>query len=211
MTDEVAELVLADNYGQTALANAVYQSASMAGVHEDWMERWRAAGCLDRELEFLPSTEAMEIRRSNHKGLTSPELAVLLAYTKIVLEDEILASDLPDDPYLEGRLINYFPSAMRERYADQMRTHRLHREIIATVVLNQFVNESGNTCFHRLSNETGAGAPDVIRAQIAALVRSLVPPISTRPLLHLITRSMRRCRRRCGWQFVPSWSGPLAG
>jgi len=110
----------------------------------------------------------MEIRRSNHKGLTSPELATLLAYTKIVLEDEILASDLPDDRYLEGRLINYFPSAMRERYAGQMRTHRLHREIVATAVLNQFVNESGITCFHRLSNETGAGAPDVIRAQIAA-------------------------------------------
>ena len=65
-------------------------------------------------------------------------------------------------------MINYFPSAMRARYADQMRTHRLHREIIATAVLNQFVNESGITRFHRLSNETGAGAPDVIRAQIAA-------------------------------------------
>jgi glutamate dehydrogenase len=169
MTEEVSELVLADNYGQNlALANAVYQSVSMAGVHEDWMERLESRGLLDRELEFLPSTEVMEIRRNNHKGLTSPELAVLLAYTKIVLEDEILASDLPDDRYLEGRLINYFPSAMRERYAGQMRTHRLHREIIATAVLNQFANESGITCFHRLSNETGAGAPDVIRAQIAA-------------------------------------------
>ena len=87
------------NYGQNlALANAVYQSVSMAGVHEDWMEQLESRGLLDRELEFLPSTEAMEIRRNNHKGLTSPELAVLLAYTKIVLEDEILASDLPDDP-----------------------------------------------------------------------------------------------------------------
>jgi glutamate dehydrogenase len=169
MTDEVAELVLADNYDQNlALANAVYHSESMAGVHEDWMERLESRGLLDRELEFLPSTEAMEIRRSNHKGLTSPELATLLAYTKIVLEDEILASDLPDDPYLVDRLINYFPTAMRERYADQMPKHRLSREIIATVVLNQFVNESGITCFHRLSNETGARAADVIRAQIAA-------------------------------------------
>ena len=169
MTNEVAELVLADNYDQNlALANAVYHSVSMAGVHEDWMERLESGGLLDREIEFLPSTDAMEIRRSNHKGLTSPELATLLAYTKIVLEDEILASDLPDDPYLEGRLINYFPSAMRQRYADQMRGHRLHREIIATVVVNEFVNESGFTCFHRLSAETGARAPDVIRAQIAA-------------------------------------------
>jgi glutamate dehydrogenase len=169
MTDEVAELVLADNYGQNlALANAVYHSVSMAGVHEDWMERLESGGLLDREIEFLPSTEAMEIRRSTHKGLLSPELATLLAYTKIVLEDEILASDLPDDPYLENRLINYFPSAVRQRYADQMRGHWLHREIIATVVVNDFGNESGITCFHRLSAETGARAPDVIRAQIAA-------------------------------------------
>jgi glutamate dehydrogenase len=150
------------------LANAAYQSVSMAGVHEDWMERLESRGLLDRQLEFLPSTEAMEIRRSNHKGLTSPELATLLAYTKIVLEDEILASDLPDDTYLDGRLINYFPSALREGYVDQMRKHRLHREIVTTGVLNDFVNESGITCFHRLSNESGARAADVIRAQIAA-------------------------------------------
>jgi glutamate dehydrogenase len=169
MTNEVAELVLADNYNQNlALANSVYHSVSMAGVHEDWMERLESGGLLDRELEFLPSADAMEIRRSNHKGLTSPELATLLAYTKIVLEDEILASDLPDDPYLEDRLIEYFPSAMRQRYADQMRRHRLSREIIATVVVNEFVNESGITCFHRLSTETGARAADVIRAQVAA-------------------------------------------
>jgi glutamate dehydrogenase len=169
MTDEVAELVLADNYDQNlALANAVYHSVAMGGVHEDWMERLESGGLLDRKIEHLPTTEAMEIRRSSHKGLTSPELATLLAYTKIVLEEEILASDMPDDPYLEGRLTDYFPSAMRQRYADQMRGHRLHREIISTVVVNQFVNESGITCFHRLSAETGARAADVIRAQIAA-------------------------------------------
>jgi glutamate dehydrogenase len=134
------------------------------------MDRLESQGLLDREIEFLPSTEAMEIRRSNHKGLTSPELATLMAYTKIVLEDEILDSNLPDDPYLLDRLITYFPSAMRERYADQMPKHRLYREIIATVEVNEFVNESGITCFHRLSGETGAGASDVIRAQIAARV-----------------------------------------
>jgi glutamate dehydrogenase len=169
MTDEVAELVLKDNYDQNlTLANAVYHAASMAGVHEDWMERLESQGLLDREIEFLPSSEAMEIRRSNHKGLTSPELATLMAYTKIVLEDEILASNLPDDPYLLDRLITYFPTALRERYADQMPKHRLYREISATVVVNEFVNESGITCFHRLSGETGANASDVIRAQIAA-------------------------------------------
>jgi glutamate dehydrogenase len=171
MTDEVAELVLKDTYDQNlALANAVYHSVSMVGVHEDWMERLESQGLLDREVEHLPSTDAVEARRSNHKGLTSPELATLLAYTKIVLEDEILASDLPDDPYLLNRLITYFPSAMQQRYADQMPKHRLYREIITTVEVNEFVNESGITCFHRLSSETGARASDVIRAQIAARV-----------------------------------------
>jgi len=169
MTDEVAGQVLADNYDQNlALANAVYQAAAMAGVHADWIERLEDRGLIDREIEFLPSSEAMEMRRANHKGLTSPELATLLAYTKIVLEDELLASDMPDDPYLLDWLINYFPSAIRDRYADRMAKHRLHREIIATVVVNQFVNQSGITCFHRLSAETGAKAPDLIRAQIAA-------------------------------------------
>jgi glutamate dehydrogenase len=169
MTDEVAELVLAHNYDQNiAMANSVYQSASMAGVHEDWMERLAHSGLLDRELEALPSTEEMDNRRSKNRGLTSPELATLMAYTKIVLEDEILGSDLPDDPYLSDRLISYFPTAMRERYAAVMPAHRLRREIITTMVVNQFVDASGITCFHRLSAETGASAADVIRAQIAA-------------------------------------------
>jgi glutamate dehydrogenase len=110
----------------------------------------------------------MEARRANRHGLTAPELATLMAYTKIVLEDELLASDLPDDPYLSDRLVDYFPSLMRERYAEQMKQHRLHREIVSTVVVNDFVDQSGTTCFHRLSGETGADAPEIIRAQIAA-------------------------------------------
>ncbi len=169
MTDEVGRLVLAHNYDQNlALANSVYQASSMAGVHEDWMERLADQGLLDRDIEFLPSTDAMEARRSSHKGLTAPELAVLLAYTKIIIEDEILTTDLPDDPYLLNRLTNYFPSKLRDRYADRMAEHRLHREIITTVVVNQFVNQSGISCYHRLSSETGAAEADVIRAQIAA-------------------------------------------
>ena len=169
MTDEVAELVLAHNYDQNlALANGVFQAASMAGVHEDWMERLSDRKLLDREIEFLPNTEEMEGRRSERRGLTAPELAVLMAYTKIVLANEVLGSPLPDDPYLADRLTGYFPTALRKRFADVIPEHRLSREIITTVVVNRFVNASGITCFHRLSSETGAGAGDVIRAHIAA-------------------------------------------
>ena len=169
MTDEVAELVLAHNYDQNlAVANAVHGAGPMAHVHEDWMARLEDQGLLDREIEFLPSTEAMDVRRTSHKGLTAPELATLLAYTKIVLAPEVQASNLPDDPYLADRLVEYFPTKLRERYADRMAEHRLRREIIGTVVVNRFVNAAGISCFHRLSAETGAGAPDVIRAHIAA-------------------------------------------
>jgi glutamate dehydrogenase len=169
MTDEVAHLVLEHNYAQNlALANSVYQAGQMLHVHTDWMERLSDAGVLDRELEFLPGEDELETRRSRHKGLTSPELSTLLAWTKIALEAEILASDLPDDPYLADRLIGYFPGELQREYAKQMPSHRLHREIIATVVVNDFVNQSGISCYHRLSGETGAGSSDLMRAQIAA-------------------------------------------
>src|SRR5690606_38012932 len=105
---------------------------------------------------------------ADKRGLTAPELSVLLAYTKIFLEEEIVRSDLPDDPYLHRMLINYFPTELRERYREQMPAHRLHREIVTTVAVNDFVNRSGTTCYHRLSAETGAGPADLIRAQIVA-------------------------------------------
>ncbi len=169
MTDEVAELVLANNDQQNlALANSGAQAASMAGVHEDWMQRLADQGLLDRPLEFLPDSAEMAERREAGRGLTGPELAVLLAYTKIVLEREVLSSDLPDDPDLRHLLVEYFPRRLRKRYADRMEGHRLHREIITTAAVNRFVNQSGITCFHRLSLETGAVPAEVIKAQIAA-------------------------------------------
>ncbi len=169
MTDDVGNLVLAHNYAQNlALANAVYQAPQLLHVHADWMERLSDAGVLDRELESLPTDEEIEARRSAHKGLSSPELSTLLAWTKIALESDLLASDLPDDRYLSDRLIRYFPRQLQEAYAAAMPGHRLHREIIATVVVNEFVNQSGISCYHRLSGETGAGSADVVRAQIAA-------------------------------------------
>ncbi|GAB3703685.1 NAD-glutamate dehydrogenase [Mariniluteicoccus flavus] len=169
MTDEVAELVLAHNYDQNlALANGVFQAASMAGVHERWMAELERIGLLDRGIEFMPSTEEMGRRMADGRGLTAPELSTLLAYTKIHLEQQILASDLPDDPYLADRLVQYFPAALREKYAAVMPEHRLHREIITTVAVNRYVNSSGITGFHRMVDETTASAPDIIRAQLAA-------------------------------------------
>jgi len=169
MTDEVGDLVLLDNYEQNlALANADAQSPALLHVHEDWTRRLERQGLLNRELEFLPSRKQVADRLERKQGLTAPELSVLLAYTKIVLADELLETDLPDDPFLRGDLFGYFPSKMRQHYRDQMEEHPLRREIIVTQIVNALVNGAGLTYFHRLSGETGASAADIARANFVA-------------------------------------------
>ena len=93
----------------------------MARVHGEWITRLEDHGLIDRAIEFLPEEEALDARRAKNGGLTSPELAVLLAYTKIVLSDEVGRSDLPDEPDLADRLVTYFPPALRGTYTEQMR------------------------------------------------------------------------------------------
>jgi glutamate dehydrogenase len=169
MTDEVAALVLKSNYrSNIALANASYQAAALLHVHADWVRRLEKQGLLDRELEFLPSVAEFRRRKAEGRGLTAPELAVLQAYTKIVLEDDLLKGSLPDDEYLSAKLASYFPRAIQEKFAEPMQHHQLRREIIVTQVVNEFVNTSGITAFHRLSLETGGTVDDVVRANLAA-------------------------------------------
>jgi len=169
MTDEVAALVLKSNYrSNVALANASYQAAALLHVHADWVRRLEKQGLLDRELEFLPSVAEFRKRRAEGRGLTTPELSVLQAYTKIVLEKELLKGDLPDDPFLHAKLASYFPAAIQKQFAEPMTHHQLRREIIVTQVVNEFVNTSGITAFHRLSLETGGTVDDVVRANLAA-------------------------------------------
>ena len=123
---------------------------------------------LDRSLEFLPSERQMAERQSAHEGLTAPEYAVLLAYTKMLLAAELIDSDLPDDPWLENQLADYFPSPLREGYRDRMPAHPLRREIIVTGVVNNVVNNAGLTFQHRLANETGSSPVDLVRAHLVA-------------------------------------------
>ncbi len=117
MTDEVAELVLRDNYEQNlALANAAAHAPSLLHVHEDWMKTLERRGVLNRELEALPTSRQVRRRLDRGEALTTPELSVLLAWTKIVLADELLDSDLPDDPYLHLDLMAYFPTQMKKKF-----------------------------------------------------------------------------------------------
>ncbi|HET8603052.1 MAG TPA: NAD-glutamate dehydrogenase [Marmoricola sp.] len=169
MTDEVADLVLADNYEQNlALANSLANAPSLLHVHEDWIRALERDGLLNRDLEALPTRREVAARIERREGLTAPELSVLLAYTKIVLADLLLDSDLPDDLFLRGDLYSYFPGKMRQGYRTQMGEHPLRREIIVTQIVNQLVNGAGISFYHRLSGETSASAAELTRANFVA-------------------------------------------
>ncbi|MER5259267.1 NAD-glutamate dehydrogenase [Streptomyces sp. NPDC002855] len=169
MTDEVGTLVLRNNYAQnTALSNAVAQSPSLLHAHQRFMRRLGRDGHLDRALEFLPTDRQIRELLSSGRGLSQPELAVLLAYTKITAADELIQTTLPDDDYLRGLLHAYFPAALREKFPEQIDEHALRREIITTVLVNDTVNTGGSTFLHRLREETGASLEEIVRAQLAA-------------------------------------------
>ena len=169
MTDEVAALVLQDNYHQNrALASSRAQAPEMLHVHSRMMRKMVRDGRLRRKLEVLPGDKEIAERRSAGLGLTTPEFAVLLAQVKISAEQEMLASTLPDDPYLQSVLTAYFPEPLHEKFADQMHAHPLRREIITTKVVNDMVDRSGTTFLFRMNEETGASVPDLTCAWLVA-------------------------------------------
>ncbi|WP_082587571.1 NAD-glutamate dehydrogenase [Nocardioides sp. Soil774] len=169
MTDEVGALVLRDNYEQNlALANAEAHAPSLLHVHEDWMRALEKRGVLNRDLEGLPSTRQVKRRLDRKQALSAPELSVLLAWTKIVLADELIDSDLPDDPYLREDLLAYFPQQMVPDLEAAIEDHPLRREIIVTQVVNDLVNGAGMTFWPRLQGETGASPAELTRANFVA-------------------------------------------
>ncbi|MEP6815309.1 MAG: NAD-glutamate dehydrogenase, partial [Marmoricola sp.] len=169
MTDEVGTLVLVDNYEQNiALANSVAQAPALLHVHEDWMRTLERSGRLRRDLEALPGRREVANRIERGEGLTAPELSVLLAYAKIGLAEELLATDLADDPFLRSDLYSYFPHQMRQGYRTAMEEHPLRREIVVTQIVNDLVNSAGITYLHRLGGETGATPADLTRANFIA-------------------------------------------
>jgi glutamate dehydrogenase len=169
MTDAVAERVLRGSYLQTqALSLARAQAPGMLDVHDRMMRALEQAGRLDRELEALPEGDEVTERRAAHAGLTQPELAVLLAYSKITVYAELLDSDLPEDAALTAELAGYFPAPLPNRYADRLEKHRLRREIIATRVTNGIVDRAGITFVFRLQEDTGATSADIARAYAVA-------------------------------------------
>lgn len=169
MTEEVAQGVLKDNRLQTqALTIAEAHAYNSLDSHIRLMHNFEQRKVLDRAVEFLPTDKQLNERRTEYKGLTRPELAVLLAYSKMVLYPELLASDLPDDPYFQADLVRYFPAPMQKEFAKEIASHQLRREIIATMVTNSIVNRTGSSLIHSIAEDTGASLADVSRAYIAA-------------------------------------------
>jgi len=169
MTDEVANLVLRSNYLQTqALSMMEKFSGPRLGSKQHFIGVLEEEGLLDRDLEFLPDDEELTERRNRGEGMTRPELSVLLSYSKIRLYQQLLASDVPEDPYLSRELIRYFPQPLQDRYTDYMPEHRLKREIIATQVTNSLVNRMGASFTLRMFEDTGAEPAQVAKAYTIA-------------------------------------------
>ncbi|WP_280203087.1 NAD-glutamate dehydrogenase domain-containing protein, partial [Nocardia cyriacigeorgica] len=165
MTDEVAQMVLRDNVSQNFLMGLSRSDAPrMLNVHRRVIDDLEQRRGLDRELEALPSEPEMKRRHEEGTGLTSPELANLLAHVKLALKGDLLDSDLPDMAYFATRLPEYFPTPLRGRFGTAIKKHRLRREILTTMIVNEVVDCGGITYAHRLNEEVGATASDSVRA-----------------------------------------------
>jgi glutamate dehydrogenase len=167
MTDEVGDLVLRDNYEQTQMLSLEASVGQQTmDIFRRYMNELEKIGRLKRKLEFLPDDKTLLERKSNNKGLTRPEIAILLAYCKMYLKQDILDSDVPEDPYFVRYLKLAFPVPLREQYLAEMEQHSLRREIIATQLGKSVTDHMGINFVERLQRETGASVAFIMRAYI---------------------------------------------
>ena len=169
MTDEVSDLVLMDNYQQSQ-AISVVQAKGYHAVENQMrlMRDLERRELLNRTVEFLPDDETITERAAQRTGLTRPELSVVMAYAKLTLYDEILASDVPDDPATTEDLIRYFPTPLQVKFRAGIEKHRLRREIIATRITNSLINRAGDTFVYEFKEKTGMPVSDIVRAFVIA-------------------------------------------
>ncbi|WP_417819693.1 NAD-glutamate dehydrogenase [Terasakiella sp.] len=167
MTDEVSDLVLRDNYLQSQAITIVQDRAlDLLDQQARLMKYLERQGRLDRDVEVLPNEEVLAERQAAQKGLTRPEVSVLMPYAKIWLYDKLLESDLPDDPRLEEDLIRYFPTQLGDMFEDQIKNHMLRREIIATGITNSLINRVGGSFLTQVMENTNATPDDIARAYL---------------------------------------------
>jgi glutamate dehydrogenase len=203
--------VLRDNFQQVRALSAMQALAvPMLDTHARLMRAWEQQGRLNRAIEFLPDEEGLAERRAKKLGMTRPELAILLAYGKIALNDEVMASRLPDDLYLQAELQAYFPGPLVERFRNRLHEHPLRRNLIATTVSNAVINRTDPTLTLRLGDETGASASEIAAAHWAAWdafqlgslwgqVESLPSSVTAPIQLGMLAEISRLCERSTRW------------
>ena len=169
MTDEVSRLVLTDNSDQNDLMGTSRANApSLLNVHARQIRQLEEQRGLNRELEALPTDKEINRRLELGAGLTSPELATLMAHVKLALKEQVLASDIPDQEAFAARLPQYFPAQLRDNFAPEIRNHQLRREIVATMLVNDIVDTGGITFAYRVTEDAGVDYVDAVRAFAAA-------------------------------------------
>ncbi|RUR13195.1 NAD-glutamate dehydrogenase [Legionella sp. km772] len=211
MTEEVAKLVLRDNYLQTrAISLTASQALRALELQSRYINELERTGKLDRNLEFLPDDKALMERKLKGQGLTRPDIAVLMCYSKTILKEQILASDVPEDSFMNQTLIAAFPKPLQTRFSQQMQDHPLRREIIATRLSNIINNEMGFTYVYRLQEETGASVALIVRAYMIARtvldlesiwkqIEELGTKISAQKQIEMMMYYVRLSRRVTRW------------
>ncbi|MDL5591843.1 NAD-glutamate dehydrogenase [Pseudomonas kribbensis] len=211
MTDEVGGLVLGNNYKQTqALSLAARRAYERAAEYKRLMSDLEGRGKLDRAIEYLPTEEQLTERAATGKGLTRPELSVLISYSKIDLKQQLLDSLVPDDDYLTRDMETAFPPSLVSKFADAMRRHRLKREIVSTQIANDLVNHMGITFVQRLKESTGMTPANVAGAYVIVRdifhlphwfrqIEALDYQVSADVQLELMDELMRLGRRATRW------------
>jgi glutamate dehydrogenase len=211
MTDSVADLVLRNNYRQVqAISMAQFQAVQRGGEYQRFIRSFEEAGRLNRELEFLPSDEELLDRKLQGQALTRPELSVLISYSKAVLKEQLIDSDLGNDPFLALAVESAFPQRLVDEYGAEIREHRLHREIMATQLANDIVNRMGMSFIQRQQTATGAAVADVARAYISAMeiygirdlwqqIEALDHQVSSAVQLEMMLSVIRLVKRATRW------------
>ncbi|GLX82230.1 NAD-glutamate dehydrogenase [Thalassotalea eurytherma] len=211
MTDEVSEIVLNDCYRQThSISITELRGASQLKEQTRFIHELERTGKLDRALEFIPNDDELAERLAQNKGLTRPELSVLLAYNKMVLKEDLVCEEVTENPYYQSLLIEAFPKLLQEKYAEQMQDHKLRAEIIATKLANNIGNDMGFNFVHRMNEETGATVAEVaicysIASEIFempetwASISSLDNQITTAVQTEMLFQLRRNVRRATRW------------
>ena len=211
MTDEVSDLVLQNNYRQTfAISLATFEAEARTNEYRRFINFLEAKGKLDRDLEYLPNDDEIVERLGHGKALTRPELSVLISYAKVMLKEELAESNLADDDYIAQEVATAFPNKLRDTYPALILNHRLRKEIIATQLGNDLINNLGITSAHRLLETTGAELSEITRAYVVSrdvfefealqnYVRSLDNQVPATFQAELMTNMIRRVRRGTRW------------